>query len=97
MISKYNIMYSCFNPRLRAGGDGRVHAQHGAEAGVSIHASAREATPLRQCVGFAADVSIHASAREATAVDGPGCGRRRVSIHASAREATSINVMPISS
>ena len=56
--------------------------------GVSIHASAREATAVRAGVLDFVLVSIHASAREAT--DGAGntlpCGQ--VSIHASAREAT---------
>jgi hypothetical protein len=55
---------------------------------MSIHASAREATPGKIGSDHSDEVSIHASAREATAgllaADRDG----RVSIHASAREAT---------
>ena len=54
-----------FNPRLRAGGD-ECRLTVTACDGVSIHASAREATCPIDLSFRAADVSIHASAREAT-------------------------------
>ena len=55
---------------------------------VSIHASAKEATPERVVPQHLTDVSIHASAKEATAI-GRACGDGDgVSIHASAKEAT---------
>ena len=61
-----------FNPRLRAGGDSNpVSATDGPRL-VSIHASAREATPAHPRCAGSAGVSIHASAREAT-----GDGLRR--------------------
>ena len=55
---------------------------------VSIHASARDATPETLFNAIENYVSIHASARDATVP--PSCARRicKVSIHASARDAT---------
>ena len=57
---------SCFNPRLRAGGDPPAGQTRAASFCVSIHASAREATPHGQSFRGRFQVSIHASAREAT-------------------------------
>ena len=57
--------------------------------GVSIHASAREATSLLLTCDIVKIVSIHASAREATYCDDTVKKCIIVSIHASAREATS--------
>ena len=78
---------SCFYPRLREGGD--IQRFHFISLrGVSIHASAREATSHCLVLCLRGKVSIHASAREATR---PIFGTDRsamVSIHASAREAT---------
>ena len=76
-----------FNPRLREGGDprgGRLLTP----LGVSIHASAREATIKAGKGYYRFEVSIHASAREATAGARLGSIKSEVSIHASAREAT---------
>ena len=61
-------MQELFNPRLREGGDKRYMADGLKYVTFSIHASAKEATPMREIwgeelVGF----SIHASAKEATA------------------------------
>ena len=56
--------------------------------GVSIHASAREATSIRCSELLAPPVSIHASAREATRMPRSILCQLSVSIHASAREAT---------
>ena len=80
--------WTCFNPRLRTGGDvpwltarpalskfqstpphGRrrlASSLHDPHRVVSIHASAREATPQHRLPAVEGDVSIHASAREAT-------------------------------
>ena len=55
---------------------------------VSIHASAREATPPSCIAFFIMIVSIHASAREATPRLEIHRRVKHVSIHASAREAT---------
>ena len=55
-----------FNPRLRTGGDGPLFVGDTPRAGVSIHASAREATDDWQSPPRYTEVSIHASAREAT-------------------------------
>ena len=60
------------------------------ELGVSIHASAREATPLPLTWFSHPLVSIHASAREATAGIASIQCVVIVSIHASAREATAL-------
>ena len=76
-----------FNPRLRAGGDVGDVADDG-QPQVSIHASAREATPAPSCQNAGEQVSIHASAREATLVQIAAVPQPVVSIHASAREAT---------
>ena len=59
---------SSFNPRLRTGGDHFPADGHKAALNVSIHASAREATPCSQCADDPYLVSIHASAREATVI-----------------------------
>ena len=59
--------------------------------GVSIHASAREATISITPAASTLMVSIHASAREAT-VGYQIVRMTRVSIHASAREATVFRV-----
>ncbi len=56
---------SCFNPRLRAGGDMILDGDC-MDGLVSIHASAREATAGHALGLLIHDVSIHASAREAT-------------------------------
>ena len=56
----------CFNPRLRTGGDFPQVAHNIADLRVSIHASAREATPVPLHAHPQHAVSIHASAREAT-------------------------------
>ena len=69
----------CFNPRLRMGGDGPVLAA-ARTAGVSIHASAWEATRSRRLEGV-----------DAVFQSTPPHGRRQCilfSIHASAWEAT---------
>ena len=55
-----------FYPRLREGGDGAGDSLVHADAGVSIHASAREATFRQARLVPLQLVSIHASAREAT-------------------------------
>ena len=78
---------TCFNPRLRAGGD------HGSKrvyfyARVSTHASAREATLGTGNLGAPKRVSTHASAREATCPASLSPHVPCVSTHASAREAT---------
>ena len=57
---------SCFNPRLRTGGDAHDGGHHGHTVPVSIHASAREATGGWRADEAILPVSIHASAREAT-------------------------------
>ena len=59
-----------------------------AYGGVSIHASAREATRIVGPHPGAFGVSIHASAREATPTVHSRDRIVEVSIHASAREAT---------
>ena len=55
-----------FNSRLRAGGDSLSLFGAGLVLDVSIHASAREATPVKILCAKVKSVSIHASAREAT-------------------------------
>ncbi len=78
-----------FNPRLRAGGDGFLWFPKAKNLGVSIHASAREATPRwqRQYVPvYSFNPRLRAGG------DFGGCSPKEqclVSIHASAREATS--------
>ena len=54
-----------FNPRLREGGDAKVHKPIKISI-ISIHASAKEATIQDGCGRNNSDISIHASAKEAT-------------------------------
>ena len=57
-----------FNPRLREGGDlPCLQIQY--NTGISIHASAREATCHSEKRRKRSQISIHASAREATILD----------------------------
>ena len=56
-----------FNPRLREGGDAVLKNKIDSK-GISIHASAREATSIRTTTNIISTISIHASAREATAL-----------------------------
>lgn len=77
-----------FNPRLRTGGGHDEGPVLAVVAGVSIYASAREATcglDRRPAVGA---VSIHTPAQEAAPGRAPLRGPNRVSTHATAREAT---------
>ena len=78
---------SCFNPRLRVGGE-RLHGVSKAAISVSIHASAWEATRPKRWLAWRPHVSIHASAWEATCPNPDACCPGHVSIHASAWEAT---------
>ena len=57
-------------------------------SGISIHASAREATIDFFQMFRVIDISIHASAREATDAAADSLILGNISIHASAREAT---------
>ena len=66
-VSPPVLSTNSFNPRLREGGD-TASAIADAVLDVSIHASAREATPAGWTSDQFAPVSIHASAREATKV-----------------------------
>ena len=79
-------LHACFDPRLREGGD-RMAPQKRCDGGVSIHASAREATqPTGKDSLMAQFRSTPPRGRRQL-----GHGARRqhgVSIHASAREAT---------
>ena len=56
-----------FNPRLREGGDGWLDCESSA-VGISIHASAKEATSLSHTIKLSFRISIHASAKEATSI-----------------------------
>ena len=60
--------------------------------GISIHASAREATAITAGCATAFDISIHASAREATRFALDPFSVVAISIHASAREATALKL-----
>ena len=84
---------SGFNPRLRTGGDGHRPAGRRQRAGVSIHASAREATHRRP--GFRVDAARFQSTpphgRRPLGIV-KGIAQQLVSIHASAREATSLGI-----
>jgi len=76
-----------FNPRSRARANISV-TRTGSTKMVSIHAPARERTPVAQAGYRLSKVSIHAPARERTETDYPTSGDRGVSIHAPARERT---------
>ena len=57
--------------------------------GISIHASAKEATIDANTIVKKVTISIHASAKEATRTARYCCKELKISIHASAKEATS--------
>ena len=78
-----------FNPRLREGGD-QCHAfLTPLGRAFSIHASAKEATPVAGIYSFLPyKFSIHASAKEATNMAMNSNAIQQFSIHASAKEAT---------
>lgn len=59
---------TCFNPRLRLGGDLCAGRLPRGQWRVSIHASAKEATAASRASRTVSPVSIHASAKEATLV-----------------------------
>ena len=84
------VFLSSFNPRVRAGRDFLV-ADGLNLVMVSIHASARDATPSCSAGRGAGQVSIHASARDATPILMSPARLSRVSIHASARDATFVD------
>ena len=65
LIQFRNLQKTNFNPRLREGGD-FDSSRCSASTGISIHASAREATRSRIWQHMRCYISIHASAREAT-------------------------------
>ena len=64
-VPGWPLAASCFNPRLRVGGDATFSIAP-PQTSVSIHASAWEATPGPFRPASASCVSIHASAWEAT-------------------------------
>ena len=81
-----------FNPRLREGGD-KTDLVLMRLAGISIHASAKEATCKNRNNKRAVFISIHASAKEATVWVQYTCKVCAISIHASAKEATLLPLM----
>ena len=78
-----------FNPRVREGRDSDPMEYTCPGILVSIHASARDATPHSTRSKEPQPVSIHASARDATMMPTIAIDVLKVSIHASARDATS--------
>ena len=79
-----------FNPRFREGSDDLTAIPADVVTGISIHASAKEATAVPPVGTAIFAISIHASAKEATVKDVVSDIFSGISIHASAKEATQI-------
>ena len=79
-----------FNPRLREGGDPVAGIYSFLPDQISIHASEKEATDLRESASVTMTISIHASEKEATCHTFPTPPSRAISIHASEKEATTV-------
>ena len=79
------ILY--FNPRLREGGDGKIHPELMRKLFQSTPPRRRRLTSL---IGLFViiTISIHASAKEATSLIMKTIFTKYISIHASAKEAT---------
>ena len=60
---------------------------------VSIHASVKDATSLRNFIMFRSFVSIHASVKDATHAHDVSNPNKNVSIHASVKDATRIELL----